>query len=1222
MSVVATSDGTVERVVRRGTLLRRVRKTLTFVALLFMLLLIGGYLFVTDPNRVRRFAEPFLSNLSGGRVTIGSARLSVFEGLRLDDVRVQSATADPRPIFTAKSLQVSYDPRSLFNGTVAAERVVAIAPRVHLVEDLDQPDAHRWNYQTYARTANGTAAKANGGGHALTLPEVLVRNAKFDYTQIQNGRVSDTGSLLLEGQFTPDPDGHYRFRVQSHGGGDGVFPAAEGTLRPAHDRSPAEVHLVVRDLKLSSEIKTVLPAEVRKFLNDYGLAGSLDAMTLDLFRRPDGRDGFHVHTDLTGVGLTVPPATWMGPGDRSRVSRWHDAYARLAGPTLGRSDMARRIVDSMTPAALRLRDVDASFTFTDERVTIDRLLAHVDDNALLVGGHIDGYSPAAAIDLTIRSLPGRPLVFTESPGFVPAMPWPVQEIYYRFRPVGAAELNLNVSRAAGAEYPKLSGGLDVHDARFTFDKLPYPVERANGRFAFGNDPQTGREALELVSITGHGVRGGVNENARMEVHGTITPLDESAGADIHVRGTGVTGDRGLIDCLPPLTRQAVLNFDADHTGTLPQFGGSFGCDVHRTVGIGQPWLITTKLTLDRGAGKFVGFPYAVHDVTGALTIYDDHLNLDHVHMPAGQGSADLTGVVDWAKHDPATGEPIIQPDLTLRTHAIRIDDALANALPAGKRGLFSRLGLSGLLDIDGRVTASAPMSEQPAVDLNVTLSGGRLKPPDVALTVDDLKASIHVIGDQVRVGAFAGTVAGAAVDGQASADCASADPKVALVADVTALDAAKAPIDALPHDAAVAVRSLHATGGLGLHLRYDNGDYAIALKPADLAIVPDLLPLKFDRFAGSISVRPDGVHLGRVTGRCADAPVSIDGTIDTHTGNAKLVLAARDVNLEPNVIKALPAVLQDVANGLVLRGPVSIDCSKLDVTQPAGANPGRTAFAATLWLQKDTMQIAADVKDVVGKVGLEGGIEGGWLKRLDGTLAVDDMTLAGRRVSRLSAGVHKAAESDVLKLTDLDARLAGGQVGGQLDAVLNRKDPRFAFNLLVRGAKVNDLIADPAHPIDATLDASLALQGRWDDPTRRRGRGDVQVRGPAMVEVPLLFGFMQMANLAVPSAAPIKQAAMRYGIENDVLRMDQIDLRSASSAMQGDGVLDFGKKTMEFNLALADSAADAIPLFGDLIKATRQDLLKLHISGSLQGGTTGRAFDTIGSTVDEVKRER
>src|SRR5215210_690746 len=68
--------------------LSRWRRVFMGLALLALCSVIGAYWYVTDSNRVRGRAQEYLSRLIGGNVRIGCATLSIFQGLRLNDVRV------------------------------------------------------------------------------------------------------------------------------------------------------------------------------------------------------------------------------------------------------------------------------------------------------------------------------------------------------------------------------------------------------------------------------------------------------------------------------------------------------------------------------------------------------------------------------------------------------------------------------------------------------------------------------------------------------------------------------------------------------------------------------------------------------------------------------------------------------------------------------------------------------------------------------------------------------------------------------------------------------------------------------------------------------------------------------------------------------------------------------------------------------------------------------
>ena len=112
------------------------------IALLIMVATIGAYVYWTEPHRVRGLAENFLSRVINGDISIGQAKLSIFEGLQLDDVRIalrdsaSTVRGAPRTLISVKRLQISYSTLALLHGDLESGRVVAIGPEVYLVEDV------------------------------------------------------------------------------------------------------------------------------------------------------------------------------------------------------------------------------------------------------------------------------------------------------------------------------------------------------------------------------------------------------------------------------------------------------------------------------------------------------------------------------------------------------------------------------------------------------------------------------------------------------------------------------------------------------------------------------------------------------------------------------------------------------------------------------------------------------------------------------------------------------------------------------------------------------------------------------------------------------------------------------------------------------------------------------------------------------------------------------
>jgi hypothetical protein len=187
--------------------------------------IIGAYGFYTDSTRVRAMAERYLSETIGGRVEIGQATLSIFEGLRLDEVRVFVAEpgAPGAQLFSAATLLVEYSPRALLRRQVDARRIVAIDPRVTLTENLD---THQWNYNRLERSVTSRPVV---GENMPMLPEVVLRNAQVDYNQIREGKLDRIGTINIEGLLAPNTGntGVYGFKFQSRGKSQNLGPRVE-----------------------------------------------------------------------------------------------------------------------------------------------------------------------------------------------------------------------------------------------------------------------------------------------------------------------------------------------------------------------------------------------------------------------------------------------------------------------------------------------------------------------------------------------------------------------------------------------------------------------------------------------------------------------------------------------------------------------------------------------------------------------------------------------------------------------------------------------------------------------------------------------------------------------------------------------------------------------------------------------------------------------------------
>ncbi len=140
---------------------------------IFFVIIIGGYWVITDADRVRRMAESYLSQIVGGKVEVQRAELSLFEGLRLDGVKVsvRDERRNDALVFTAQTLLMKCSLQDLINGKLDASQLVALNPNVWLCEDTSRRD-RRWNFQRLVQAPSQPPApgrQCQAAGHSRSL---------------------------------------------------------------------------------------------------------------------------------------------------------------------------------------------------------------------------------------------------------------------------------------------------------------------------------------------------------------------------------------------------------------------------------------------------------------------------------------------------------------------------------------------------------------------------------------------------------------------------------------------------------------------------------------------------------------------------------------------------------------------------------------------------------------------------------------------------------------------------------------------------------------------------------------------------------------------------------------------------------------------------------------------------------------------------------------------
>jgi hypothetical protein len=695
------------------------------LALLALLcLIIGAYAYITDSERVRGMAQSYLSSLVGGPVEVGGATLSIFEGLRLDDVKVYVDDQRTRDslLFSAQTFLIKYDPRNMIAGHLEATEIVAQKPQVHLAENRDIGE---WNYERLARRRRHVPPPTPGRpGKPMVLPQLKLRNARVSIVEIRGGHPVAEGVLAVDGSFAPtaDPD-RFGFQLQSRGVSEGLGPYASGTV----SLSTGQVAARLMNFEFDRDVRSMLPADPREWWTRHELAGAVSMPEISFTPGRPGKDEqFKLVTVLNGVTLSVSPEEWMGRVEVMRLASMRETTDVFGGlyRAIGANSTADHLSDLLHPSKITLKNVAGTFVFTNAGIEVNNVSGFVESNGLKIDGHIDGYRPDAPISLRLASFDTENLTIPASPRYINSLPPQVREVYEQFKPEGEARLALRVERTEPGARPEVSGAVQVLDGRFVFNRFPYPLRNVTGRIELGRLPD-GQPRIGL-NVRGKGIATGPNRDAVLEIKtfgDDIGPVGTNVcGVNVRITGTNVSSENELRDAFPPEVRQALVNFDAHHTGRYPQYRGDFVTEVVRAVGLNQRWSFDTDVVLTDASGALAAFPYPLHDVTGKLLIRSGYAELVGIKMaPRGgkAGTLDVGGRVAWTTSDGPRGpqpryhargsllsprvDDAVTTDLTVAVRGMPIDNELLAAIPKDQREWVQKLGATGTLDVDGRI---------------------------------------------------------------------------------------------------------------------------------------------------------------------------------------------------------------------------------------------------------------------------------------------------------------------------------------------------------------------------------------------------------------------------------------------------------------------------------------------------------------------------------------
>jgi hypothetical protein len=1149
------------------------RRISMLCVLIVLTLIIGGYLYITNPQRASLLAQRLLSRAIGSAVTIGRTQISLSGTLLLDDVTLHTKLPDgtDTELFHATSLEVRLDWFSLLSGNARASQVLAYHPTLSLVEDRA---TGRWNYETLQRAESKSLAAESAASTPakpktpMQLPYIVLREATLQWEQSAGGRITQTAATTIDGQLAPDPDfvSVYNLRIDEHAEGN----AAPASVKGIWDLNNGSFSATTSPIDLGELNIHSLPQAVSGWLADHALRGRVDYIRLAM----DRETGITLSAALSGVSWLqeIPESVTQVPGTH----------------VISIDDISGTLSINLSHGHVEVKDLRG-------RVLGQDLAADVT---------VDGLSADAPFDLEMQlprghfSLP-YPDLFDDIPL--------AHDITQRLRPRGDFSLVASVKRTRWNGDVLTDALVTCLHMQARFAEFPYPLTDVNGSIHYIQDHI---EITRLVAKAGE---------SDVIVSGMAGTTPDNQVIDMSVRVPEGHIDERFAWCLPMNLKPTWDQFNPSGTAEII-------CHVQRANGTINPDIHVTISPQDISA-TYAGFPVPLKHVQGKIEFSDQETDVESLTGVPADGSGGrftCSGAVHYPKDQPGT----ILPDLKIAATNFLFTHELLSALPESYRKWLTRAGIQGRVTLEGAITPD--QHDDPTFAGTVALTGGTLQPPQFGVTLRDVTAGVTLQPDLITLTQLDGHL-----DNQPDAKLhvsgalSTADQResAALAVQWQHIAIPEHPPTGLParwadrwntyHPAGMVSGDASATFDLtavarsgqttptaaGSILQQSLKKYSGHLQLIKGHVAAESWPAGLNDVTGNVTVDPHQVVLSDVSVHSDGATMRASGTIELPSHDAALAVDIDSPQFPEAWLVKLPEAVHGAIEGQHVTGAAELHVPRLEY------HAHDPDFHGPVWAFQGTVgtkhfatagktPVSADALAISG----QGVLPASGQPQFDGKVTGSNIVLMNRAIATLSADVHTDTVKHQITVDPITALVAGGTASGAVDIPLG-PPVGYDVRLVLNGADLgklmtaNDTAKAPAGT--GTVDAGLSITGTFGKTQNRAGRGNVLVKNAKLYDVPLTIGAVQLLTLRLPMARAFDRAIIAYTIDGDVLKFDRIVLGSSNLDLAGIGTVNLKTDALDLNFVTRTPHDWNIPIVSDLVQTVRDQLLQIHVGGTI-----------------------
>jgi hypothetical protein len=217
-------------------------------------------------------------------------------------------------------------------------------------------------------------------------------------------------------------------------------------------------------------------------------------------------------------------------------------------------------------------------------------------------------------------------------------------------------------------------------------------------------------------------------------------------------------------------------------------------------------------------------------------------------------------------------------------------------------------------------------------------------------------------------------------------------------------------------------------------------------------------------------------------------------------------------------------------------------------------------------------------------------------------------------------------EPDVLELSNISARVAGGEVDGYFAIQTEAEDSPFTTNVNFHDVLADQLVENAGGPkgmVNGKLEGSFQAWGKTGDADALVGQGEIFLREGRVQQYKLLVLLGQILQIEELQELHLEQADAKYHLRPGLVTIDELVLRSPNIRLTSSGTVAFdGTLQLNSQLAINDR------IRGQLFKAIRDNFhriddpgysaIEFQVGGTIERPSTNLVEQVVGRDISSM----